>query len=77
MNVMACSSEVSGYCKKINGATVFYYFPHDEETVLRKGLDVICALDDIGPRSISKSHDSDNTKLNSESHEHVPMKCRK
>ena len=77
MNVMACSSEVSGCCKQINGTTVFYYFPRDPETLLIKGLNVICALAEIGQWSISKLHDSDNEKLSTEAHENAPMKCRK
>ena len=61
---MARSSEVSGYLKQINRTTVFYYFPHDVETVLIKGLNAIYALAEIGQRSVSKSHDIDNGKLN-------------
>ena len=77
MDAMEHSSEVSGYCKQINGTTVFYSFPHDVEKVLRKGLNAICALADIGQKTIRKSHDSDNAKLNAESNEHAPRKCRK
>ena len=74
---MARSSEVSGYFKQINRTTLFYYFPHDAETVLRKGLNAIYALDEIGQWSISNSHDSDDAKLNATAHEKVPMKCKK
>ena len=63
MSVTAHKSEVSGCCKQINGATMFYSFPHDMETVLRKGLNAICAFSQIGQRSISKSCDSNNGKL--------------
>ena len=76
MNVMPYRSEVSGYYKQINGTTVLYSFPHDVETVLRKGFNAIYELADIGQRSISKLCDSDNAKLNAEAHEYVPMKCR-
>ena len=55
---------------------MFYSFPHDVETVLRKGLNVICVLADIGQRTIRELHDSDNKKLNVETNEYVPMKRR-
>ena len=77
MDVMVCISEVKVHCEQINGTTIFYSFPHDIEVVLRKGLNAICALSDIGQQSISKSHDIDNAKLNAEAHEHASMKCRK
>ena len=44
---------------------------YDVETVLRKVLNTIYALAEIGQR------DSDNAKLNAEAHECVPMKCGK
>ena len=77
MNVRECRSEVSRHCKKINGTTVFYYFWHDVKTVLIKGLNAIHSLAEIVQRSMSKSCDSDNGKLNAEAHKCVPMKCRK
>ena len=77
MSVMAYRSEASGHHKQINGTTFFYSFPHDVETVLRKGLNAIHVLADIDQRSTSKLCDSDNAKLNAEVHECVPMECRK
>ena len=44
MNAMARSSEVSGYFKQVNGATVFYSFLHDIDTALIKGTNAIYAL---------------------------------
>ena len=76
MDVMECSSEVSGNHKTINGVTVFYCFPYDVETALRKGLNAICVLADIGQRTIRELHDSDNTKLNVEANEYALMKRR-
>ena len=46
------------------------------ETVLRKGLNKICVLADIGQRTIRGLHDSDNAKLNAESNDYIPMKRR-
>ena len=77
MDVMEHSSELSECCKKINGTTVFYSFPCDVETVLRIGLNEICVLADIGQRTIKELSDSDNTKLNVEVNDYVPMKRRK
>ena len=77
MDAMEYSSEVSRHYKKNNGTHVFYSFTHDVETLLRKGLNVIHALADIGQRFVSKSQDSNNATLNTEAHEHVLMKCRK
>ena len=45
VNAMTCISKVSGYYKKINGATGFCYFPCDAETELRKGMRAIFMLD--------------------------------
>ena len=48
MNAMIRSSEVIGYFKQINGATMFYSFPHDIETALIKGMNAIYTLAEIG-----------------------------
>ena len=48
MNVMVRSSEVSGYYKQTNGATVFCSFVHDIETALIKGTNTMYALAEIG-----------------------------
>ena len=48
MKVMAHRSEASGYYKQINCTTVFFSFTHNVETVLRKGLNEIYALAEIG-----------------------------
>ena len=77
MDIMEHSSEASGHHKEINGTTVFYSVPHDVETVLRKGLNAICILADIGQRTIIELHNSDNTNLNVEANECVPMKRKK
>ena len=36
MNEMVRSSEVSGYFKQVNGATVYYSFPNDIETAFQR-----------------------------------------
>lgn len=59
----------------MNRRTVFYSFPHDV-TMLRKGLNMICVLADIGQRTIREVCDSDNTKLNVEANEYAPIKRR-
>ena len=53
---------------------MFYSFPYDVEKVLRKGLNAICVLADIGQSTIRELHDSDNKKFNVEANEHVTMK---
>ena len=77
MNAMVRSSEVSGYFKKINGATVFYYFMHDIETALIKGINDIYALEEIGQRSMNIVHNDDYTTLNATANEWMPMQCDK
>ena len=64
MNVIAHRSELSGYYMQINVTTVFYSFPRDAKTSLRKGLNAICELGEIGQCFISKARDSDHEKLN-------------
>ena len=48
MNGMVRSSEVIVYYKQINGATVFYSFPHDIKTELIKGMNTIYELAETG-----------------------------
>ena len=48
MNVITCNSEVSGHYKQIDGPNAFYSFPRDLETLLRKGMNSIHALAEIG-----------------------------
>ena len=57
-------SEVSGHYEQTNGTTVFYSFPCDAETALQKGMITICALAEIGQRSISDSQNVNDTILN-------------
>ena len=64
MNVMVRSSGVSGYFKQRNGATVFYYFLHDIEISLIKGMNVIHALTEIGQRSINSACGNNCTTSN-------------
>ena len=76
MNATVHNIEVSGCHKQINDATVLYSFPHDVETVLRKALNAIHALAEVGQRSIRKLCDINNGKLNAEANECVPMRCK-
>ena len=48
MNTMTYSSEASGYHKKTNVTIVFYSLTHDVETSLRKGMNAIFTLAEIG-----------------------------
>ena len=72
MNAMVQSSEASGCCKQINGATVFYYFPHDIETALIKVMNEIYELAEIVQRSISNAFNNNNTTLNDTVNDHTP-----
>ena len=77
MNEMVRSSEVSGYFKQENGATVFYSFPHDIETALIKGINAIYALAETGQRSTNSVHNDNHTTLNATANEHMTMQCNK
>ena len=61
---MTCSSEVSGHYEQSNGITALYSFPCDVETALQKGMNTICALAEIGQRSIRNLCISNNATLN-------------
>ena len=64
MNAIMCSSEVSDYYEQINGTTVFYSFLPDAEISLRKGMNSIYTLAEIGQQSTSNSYNSDDAMLN-------------
>ena len=63
MSAMTCSNEVRGYYKQTNGTTVFYYFPHGVETSLRKGMNLICMLAEIGQCSMINLNNSNDTTI--------------
>ena len=77
MNAMVRSSEVSGYFKQVNSATVFYSFPHDIETALIKGMNVICTLAEIGQLSINNECNNNDATLNAAANECAPAQSRK
>ena len=77
MNAMTRRSEVIGYFNKINGTFLFYSFPHDIETALIKGMYEICALTDVGQRSINSACNNNYATLNATANEHTPTQCNK
>ena len=78
MNAMARRSEVNGgYFKKMNGATVFYSFPHDIEIALIKGMNAIHALTEIGQWSTKKAYNNYFARLNATAKEFIPIQCNK
>ena len=64
MNAMTNSSELSVYNNKINSATIFYSFLHDAETALRKVINKIFMMAEIGQRSMTNfQNNNDSTML--------------